>query len=393
MLFVRRTSLIALSFVWVVLIAGCGKGKQSRLSGPNLNAHASTAPVLDAETERLLAMSPDERLSALKRRFQDELARRKGVSYLGPNSEFHKVETGADKENLQVVMKDGGYTGEWTLSFLELLQGDIDLNGYVGDPGQNSADADLAELGLRLGHYDGQGGTWWPDDPDVDRVSTRDNAITIAEISSIAENFHVQISRYDVYFIPYENPLSEVLIDQWMLEEYAPNVPPNPPPHWYRIKWEGDYSYADLKAMIGREVNISDRIAVKPVGILGDGTEVEGPLSEGIALPLNFPNRAPVITSFNANPTATPVRFTASASISAICQIRRSCTDGCPHNSGILSAQFCSYSLDTTEIPRSVLHQVPFALDEFAHPQEGAETTPYNVPSFCAIIHKLRAKV
>jgi len=194
MLFVKRKSLFVLSFIFAVLMVGCGKGGvKKQLFQPNQPVPTSTAAAVDASKERLLELSPEERLEVLRRRLQEALGVTKGISRFGTDSWMHKVETGDDKEKLQVVKKDGGLTREWTLSFLELLQGDINLDGYVGDPEQESPEADLAQLNVHLGHVVNPKDSD-PYDEEIDRVTTRDGEIGIEEVSSLAENIHCWIS-------------------------------------------------------------------------------------------------------------------------------------------------------------------------------------------------------
>jgi len=224
--FITAVALLALLFIFT---GSCGKGKNPATVQPQAvsgeQAQEETAPipvesVLTEEDRRVIAMSPSARWDYLFARYKKLVYEYHGIKlddvpYPGKEvsdagSGKHKVQKTVDnyqydyqdqvhEEDLKIEGDDTEF--EWTISFLERLAGDYTWNGVASI-------ADITPIAM---YFEDEWDTEeypdrWPEneDPHLDRLGVLTDGTYIIDtydISTLAENYGLQIVGYNVYYM------------------------------------------------------------------------------------------------------------------------------------------------------------------------------------------------
>lgn len=320
---------LALVALFLIMIAACGKGKNSAGIQPVLKAEQSAQEIaaeaavdpLTEEDYMVLGLSLEERWDYLFAKYQELVFDLHGVvleyvPYPGKavsydlNNDLFKVEesettTGEDKydqiheEDLKVV---GGDPDEWawTLTFMERLAGDYTWNGTANI-------ADITPIADCFGDkWDPEVRPYpcWPDndDPHLDRLGPDDSlyVINYPLLLTLAQNFGLQLVGYRVYFMSDDD-------DDWeedgvFLKRLTTAA--NRTSGDYRGEWEYSFDGNDLYMAGATPISSGDLITVVPVFYdPHEREEVEGgENTRSGELELTVPTTSLPIPVLSANP-------------------------------------------------------------------------------------------
>ena len=294
---------IAAILTLLLLTGACGKRSSPTrtVTGPPTpeaaagqdNARQPAEEVFTEEDYRVLAMSSEERWDYLVEKYKELVFQYHGVvlDYVpypgktasGTGDSTHKVQISettegeakydqVHEEDLEIAGDDTEF--EWTISFLERLAGDYTWNGTV-------TIADITPIAMYFEDEwdpDAEPYPCWPknQDPHLDRLGVLTDGTYIIDtydISTLAENYGLQIVGYNVYYMSQSD-------DNWeedgifvkKLTTYSNRTVSEDD---YRGLWTGDFDELDLGSAGAGNFLDGDHITVVPIFIV-NGQEVEG---------------------------------------------------------------------------------------------------------------------
>ncbi len=236
-----------------------------------------SSQTLSEEDRRIQAMSLGERIDYLEAQLRTKLVELygevpsgrpsslKGASWVTGNE--HLVQSGNYVERIDLA--EVPLQWKWTLSFLERLYGDLDMNGEVSI-------ADVTSLAMNFN----QTAANPPYDPNlvnnIERNADGSGTVGIADITPIAMNYGRELSGYSVYWRESAQDTWK-LIEQnaaWHLERASESFITPP----FRAQWSATFTRETPIA-----VQSGYQLAVKPVDENGN----EGPLSDIVTFTAN----------------------------------------------------------------------------------------------------------